>query len=113
MIDRGALEEVAGRHLEMIQSPTGVSLILHLHSGNRYTVHGFSEFHDAYCVVRVYPADDELKDEMPRDASGTSIFDRLVLPYEAISYVTITAREPESRSTIGFQPRWTAKKPSA
>jgi hypothetical protein len=102
MLDRSALEQLAGRHLEAIASPGGVSLILHLHSGARYTVHGFVEFHDAYCVVRVYPADDELKDEMPRDARGESIFDRLILPYDAISYVTLTAREPENRSTIGF-----------
>jgi hypothetical protein len=102
MIDRSALEQVAGRHLASMHSPSGVSLIVHLHGGGRYTVHGFEEFLDACCVVRVYPADDELKDDMPRDPSGASIFDRLVLPYGAISYVTITAREPENRSTIGF-----------
>lgn len=102
MIDRPALEQLAGRQLQALGSPNGVSLILHLHGGARYTVHGFVEFHDAYCVLRVYPAEDELKDEMPRDASGASIFDRLILPYSSISYVTITAREPESRSTIGF-----------
>jgi hypothetical protein len=113
MIDRSALEQVAGRHLGTLQSPSGVSLILHLHGGEQYTVHGFEEFLDAYCVVRVYPAEDELKDEMPRDPAGASIFDRLVLPYGAVSYVTITAREPESRSTIGFQTQWTGKKPGA
>jgi hypothetical protein len=94
MIDRSALEQVAGRHLGTMQSPSGVSPILHLDGGERYTVHGFEEFLDAYCVVRVYPAEDEL-------------------PYGVISYVTITAREPESRSTIGFQTQWTGKKPSA
>ncbi len=102
MIDRTALEQLAGRHLEALASPNGVSLIVHLHGGARYTVHGFVEFYDAYCVVRVYPPDDELKDEMPRDALGASIFDRLILPYDAIAYVTLTAREPENRSTIGF-----------
>ena len=85
-----------------MQSPNGVSLILHLHGGARYTVHGFEEFHDGYCVARVYPADDELKAELPRDTSGATIFDRVVLPYAAISYLTLTAREPEDRSTIGF-----------
>jgi len=50
-------------------------------------------------------------DEMPLDARGSSIFDRLVLPYSAISYITLTAREPEGRSTIGFHTEWTAKKP--
>jgi hypothetical protein len=102
MIDRAALEELAARHLERMRSPSGVSLLIHLHAGPRYTVHGFEEFLERYCVVRVYPADDELKDELPRDASGASIFDRLVLPYDAIAYLTITAREPENRSTIGF-----------
>ena len=112
MIDRVVLEQVAARHLATMQSPSGVSLLVHLHSGARYTVHGFEEFLDACCVVRVYPADDELKDEMPRDPAGASIFDRLVLPYEAISFLTLTAREPENRSTIGFQTQWTAKKQS-
>jgi hypothetical protein len=112
MIDRVVLEQVAARHLGTMQSPSGVSLLVHLHGGQHYTVHGFEEFLDSCCVVRVYPADDELKDEMPRDAAGASVFDRLVLPYEAISYLTLTAREPENRSTIGFQTQWTAKKPS-
>jgi hypothetical protein len=112
MIDRNALEQVAGRHLGSMHSQSGVSLLLHLHGGSRYTVHGFEEFLDAYCVVRVYPVEDELKDEMPRDPGGASIFDRLVLPYQAISYLTLTAREPENRSTIGFHTQWTAKKPS-
>ena len=111
MIDRIALEQVAGRHLASMQSPNGVSLLLHLYSGARYTVHGFDEFLERCCVVRVYPPDDELKDELPRDAAGASIHDRLVLPYEAISYLTLTAREPENRSTIGLHTQWTAKKP--
>jgi hypothetical protein len=112
MIDRTALEQIAARHLASMQSPSGVSLLLHLHGGARYTVHGFEEFLDGYCVVRVYPAEDELKDEMPRDPGGASVFDRLVLPYAAISYATLTAREPENRSTIGFHTQWIAKKPS-
>jgi hypothetical protein len=111
MIDRAALEKLAARHLVSMQSESGVSLLLHLHSGARYTVHGFEEFLDAYCVARVYPGEDDLEDEMPLDARGSSIFDRLVLPYSGISYITLTAREPEGRSTIGFHTEWTAKKP--
>jgi hypothetical protein len=56
MIDRTALEQLAGRHLAAM-------------------------------------------DELPRDPGGASIF-------------TLTAREPENRSTIGFHTQWTAKKPS-
>jgi hypothetical protein len=110
MIDRAALEKLAARHLVSMLSESGVSLLLHLHSGARYTVHGFEEFLDADCVARVYPGEDDLEDEMPLDARGSSIFDRLVLPYSAISYITLTAREPEGRSTIGFHTEWTAKK---
>lgn len=111
MIDRTALEQLAARHLAAMQSPSGVALLLHLHGGARYTVHGFEEFLESYCVVRVYPAEDERKDELPLDPGGAAVFDRLVLPYGAVSYVTLTAREPESRSTIGFHTQWTAKKP--
>jgi hypothetical protein len=67
MIDRTALEQVAARHLAGMHSPSGVSLLLHLHGGARWT----------------------------RPSAGT-----------------LTAREPESRSTIGFHTRWIAKKPS-
>jgi hypothetical protein len=102
MIDRPALEQLAGRHLAAMQSPGGVSVLLHLHGGARCAVHGFEEFLDSYCVVRVYPAEDELTDELPRDPAGASIFDRLVLPYGTIAFVTLTAREPDNRSTIGF-----------
>src|SRR5688572_2650760 len=70
MIDRAALEQVASRQLAAMQSPSGVSLVLRLHGGGRYTVQGFDEFMDPYRVVRVYPGDDELKDELPRDATG-------------------------------------------
>jgi len=52
MIDRSALEDIAGRLLEAMKAPSGVSLILHLHGGPRY--------------------------------------------------VTLSAREPENRSPIGF-----------
>ncbi len=90
MIDRAALEKVAARHLASMQSESGISLLLHLHSGAR---------------------DDDLEEVMPADAAGASIFDRLVLPYSAISYITLPAREPEGRSTIGFHTEWTAKKP--
>jgi hypothetical protein len=93
MIDRAALEKLAARHLVSMQFESGISLLLHLHTGARY------------------PGEDDLEDEMPLDARGSSIFDRLVLPYSAISYITLTAREPEGRSTIGFHTEWTAKKP--
>ena len=33
MIDRHALQELAGRQLEAMQTPSGISLILHLHAG--------------------------------------------------------------------------------
>ena len=52
MIDRVVLEQVAARHLATMQSPSGVSLLVHLHGGARYTVHGFEEFLDACCVER-------------------------------------------------------------
>src|SRR5215210_2613664 len=100
MIDRVVLEQVAARHLGSMRSPSGVLLLAHLHGR---ALHGSRLRRIPRCP---------LNDEMPRDPAGASIFDRLVLPYEAISYLTLTAREPENRSTIGFQTQWTAKKQS-
>lgn len=106
MIDRHALEEIATKHFEEMASTSGVSLILHLYNGENYAVNGFSEFLDTYCVVRVYPHEplspEDLGKAIPKDHKGMLIFDRILLPYQAISYVTITGREPEKRSTMGF-----------
>jgi hypothetical protein len=107
MIDRESLENVASRHFEGMASPSGVSLVLHLFGGETYTVSHISEYYDTYCVVTVYPAqalsEESLKEVVPRDHKGNLIFDRLILPYQTISYVTITAREPEKKSTMGFR----------
>lgn len=106
MIDRHALEQLAIKHLEAMGSPSGASLVLHLHNGEKYTANNFLEFYDRYCVVLVYPHEplsaQDLGRLVPKDARGALIFDRLLLPYQSVMYVTITAREPESRSTIGF-----------
>ncbi len=107
MIDRDALEKVAPKHFEGMASPSGMSLVLHLFGGETYTVSSISEYYDTYCVVAVYPAqalsEESLKETVPRDHKGNLIFDRLILPYQAISYVTLTAREPEKQSTMGFR----------
>jgi hypothetical protein len=107
MIDRQALELVAEKHFEAMASPSGVSLVMHLFNGETYTVSGFAEFLDTYCVVSVYPAQalsvESLKEAIPQDHKGKLIFDRLMLPYQTIAYVTLTAREPEKKSTIGFR----------
>ena len=106
MIDRAALEQVAPKHFEGMASPSGVSLVLHLYSGESYSVSRVIEYYDTYCVVAVYPAQalspDSLKEVIPSDPSGNLIFDRIVLPYQAILYITMTAREPEKKSTLGF-----------
>jgi len=107
MIDRQALEKVAAKHFEAMASPSGVSLVLHLYNGEKYSVSSFAEFLDSYFVVLVYP-DEPLSPEalgqvIPKNHKGALIFDRLMLPYQAITYVTITAREPEKKSTMGFR----------
>lgn len=106
MIDRHALEALSLKQFEAMDSPSGASLILHLHNGEKYTANNFVEFHERYCVVLVYPQEPlspgDLGTLIPKDRKGALILDRLLLPYQAIMYVTITAREPENRSTIGF-----------
>jgi hypothetical protein len=106
MIDRLALEKAAARHVEAMASPSGVTLIVHLVTGDRYALHRIAEYFDSYFIAKVYPdgvmSPEALKDTLPRAKDGRMIFDRLVLSYHAITYVTITAREPEHKSTIGF-----------
>ncbi|MDW8255362.1 MAG: hypothetical protein RMM58_15935 [Chloroflexota bacterium] len=107
MIDRAALEQVAPKQIEGMASPSGVSLVLHLFNGETYTVSRIIEYYDDYIVVAVYPAQalspDTLKDVIPSDDKGRLILDRLVLPYRAISYLAITAREPQKQFTLGFR----------
>jgi hypothetical protein len=106
MIDRQALEDVAARHLQQMALPSGVSLVLHLHNGEKYNVNGFAEFLETYCVVLVYPQEplspEDLGTTIPKNRGGSLVFDRLMLPYQAIGYVTITGRDAEKRSAMGF-----------
>ncbi len=106
MIDRYAMEKIASAHSGAMSSATGVSLILHLHSGEKYAVNSVAEYHDTYCVVGVYPQkalDPETLDEaVPKDRDGNRIFDRLIIPYTYIAYVALTAIEPEKRGGLGF-----------
>ena len=106
MIDRQALEVVANEHLQKMEASSGTSLILHLVNGESYVVRNFAQFLDTYCIAAVYPAKalsaDSLRDAIPDDDKNDLVFDRIMVPYPAIAYVTLTAREPERKSTIGF-----------
>jgi hypothetical protein len=107
MIDRVALEKIVSDQIKQMGAPTGASLFLHLHSGERYPVSSLVEYHDTYFVAAVYPqqalAPDDLAKVLPRDLKGNFIFDRLIIPYHVVAYVELTAREPEKRSGLGFK----------
>jgi hypothetical protein len=106
MIDRQALEHAALRHLREMASPNGVTLVLHLATGERYTVHRIAEFLEHHFVAEVFPEGgmsiESLRDAVPTGSKGELIFDRLMLSYATVTYLTLTAREPEHKSTIGF-----------
>lgn len=105
MIDRAALETVIVKHSEEMATDS-LMLEIHLFSGEVYCVNEIAEYYDAYFVAVVYPkeplSEEKLKELIPRNDRGTPIFDRAVIPYETVSYVLLTAREPERGRKLGF-----------
>jgi hypothetical protein len=96
MIDRQALESIAASHAQAM-STDAVTLELHLQNGEVYCVQSVAEALDGYCVVLVHPQerDQEARDEMPRNTRGQPIYDRLVVPYESVAYMLLSAAEDE------------------
>lgn len=105
---REALQSLVAKHAAKMPSSTGLSLLITLFSGITFTVQRIAELDDQFAVLCVFPQNPLTKEDveaLPRGPDKQPIFDRVVLAYQDIAYVTITAREPEVRSTVGFQDR--------
>ena len=104
MIDRDHLENVARRH--SLEMEIGTTFELHLMTGEIYSIREMLEFGDDYCVAAVYPQDPlsekTLKEQVPHNDKGRPVFDRIIVPYQLVSYVRLTAREAERRGSVGF-----------
>ena len=104
MIDRAAVQELLKKHVgEMGNS---VSVELHLFNGEVLFLRSGIEYYDGYFVAMVYPnealAPNKLDEKIPKDDKGSRVFDRLMIPYQTISYVRLTASNPDRKSSLGF-----------
>ena len=104
MIDRKALEEILKQHVnEMKES---VTVELHLFNGEVLFLRSCIEHHDSYFVGSVFPNKaldpNKIDDEMHGDHEGRLVFDRLIISYQAISYIRISAGRPQTATSMGF-----------
>lgn len=104
MIDRKALEEILKKHVgEMEES---VTVELHLFNSEVLFLRSSIEHHDGYFVGSVFPSKaldpNKIDQEIPRNHNGQLVFDKLIISYQAISYVRITAGRPQMASSMGF-----------
>ena len=80
---------------------------VHLHHGGSFKIRRVTNVQDGYVLLEVYtkPGQTEKDNKEGNKPNKTDElhFDRLALPYGSISYVFLTAAEPEEENTIGFQ----------
>ena len=106
MINREALEKIAGLHAQAMASDP-VTLQIHLQNGEVYCVYGIAEAFDNYFVALVYPkaefSPEKMEELVPRNDKGQFAFDRAIIPYESVSYLLVTASEGEGPWKPGFR----------
>ena len=104
MIDRQALEEILQKHVG--QMGESVTVELHLFNGEVLFLQSSIEHHDGYFVGSVFPSKpldpNKIDQEIPKNHNVQRVFDRLIISYQAISYVRITADRPQTTSPLGF-----------
>ena len=104
MIDRKALEEVLKKHVDEMKE--SVMVELHLFNGEVLLLRSSIEHHDSYFIGSVFPNKaldpNKIDQEIPRDHEGQLVFDRLIISYQAISYIRITAGRPQTATSMGF-----------
>lgn len=104
MIDRKALEEILKQHVNGMKE--SVTVELHLFNGEVLFLRSCIEHHDSYFVGSVFPNKaldpNKIDDEMHGDHEGRLVFDRLIISYQAISYIRISAGRPQTATSMGF-----------
>ena len=107
MIDRPLLEATISKHAQEM-CDGAVIVELHLFNGEVFSVVHVLEYSDHHFVALVYPREplppEHVEELIPRNDAGRLVHDRAILPYSAVSYVLITAREPQRQAKLGFNP---------
>jgi hypothetical protein len=104
MIDRVAVEALVKKQAK--EMGDSVSVELHLLNGEVLFLRGGIEYFDVYFVAEIFPSEplnlDKLDEKIPKNESGQRVFDRLIVPYQAISYIRVSARKPAMSASLGF-----------
>jgi hypothetical protein len=103
MIDQEFFKDRLADQVTSMGECTG---IIHLHNGQEFRIRRIVETYRGYVAFEVFPAEgmsDESKEKRKKKpGDGTVIYDRIIVPYENISYVLLTIAEKESERNIGF-----------
>ena len=104
MIDRKVFEELLKRHVEDMGNSAMVEL--HLFNGEILFLRSGIEYYDGYFIGTVFPSEpldpNKLDEKIPKNDNGMRVFDRLMISYQSVSYVRLTANKPERVSSLGF-----------
>lgn len=105
MIDREAIEKVLKEHVTKLND--SVMVELHLYNGDMISLERILEFYDGYFVAHAYPAEpldpNALDEKIPKNQGGQRLFDRMVIPYQSIVYVRVSANRPKQVTFPGFK----------
>jgi len=104
MINRQAFEEVLKKFVGQMEE--SVTVELHLFNGEVLYLQCSIEHYDGFFIGSVFPNKpldpNKIDQEIPKNQNGQRVFDRLIISYEAISYVRIAAAHPQTTSPLGF-----------
>ena len=107
MLDKRYFEELIKQQLGFMEARA--RLTIHVINGPAYLVHSLFAAHDQYVILRTHgnseapPHSDQWRATHP--GGDPDIQDQVVIPYNMISHIHLTARMPkgEARRAIGFQ----------
>ena len=104
MIDRMAVEALVKKQAKGMGN--SVSVELHLSNGEVLFLRGGIEYFDGYFVAEIFPSEslnpNKLDEKIPKNESGQRGFDRLIIPYQTISYIRVSASKPTMSLSLGF-----------
>jgi hypothetical protein len=104
MIARVAVEALVKKQAK--EMGDSVFVELHLFNEEVLFLHRGIEYSDVYFVAEIFPSEplnpNKLDEKIPKNKSGQRVFDRLIVPYQAISYIRVSARKPAMNQSLGF-----------
>jgi hypothetical protein len=102
MFNREYFEKVLGEQVQSMGQSATVKVLLA--DERELEVRSVFACHDAYAILQVYPAREQLGSDERTPFPERWVFDQVAIPYETVIRTEVTTAEPEdaTKPPIGF-----------